>query len=111
VLEDVGALMEPVARQRGLRFLSHIDAQTPRWLRGDPGRVRQILLNLLGNAVKFTEAGSVSMQAAPIATGGVRLVVSDTGPGLSDEQQALLFRRFQQADGAHTAARYGGSGL
>src|SRR5690606_15147369 len=79
--------------------------------RSDAGRVRQILLNLLGNAVKFTEAGSVSLQAAPIASGGVRLVVSDTGPGLNEEQQAHLFRRFEQAEGARTAARYGGSGL
>jgi len=111
VLDEVGGLVEPMARQRGLRFLCHIDAQTPRWLLGDAGRVRQILLNLLGNAVKFTEEGSVSLQAAPMASGGVRLVVSDTGPGLNEEQKAHLFRRFEQADGARTAARYGGSGL
>ncbi|MGY0610989.1 two-component regulator propeller domain-containing protein [Luteimonas sp. A501] len=111
LLEEVGGLVEPMARQRGLRFRCHVDAGTPRWLLGDPGRVRQILLNLLGNAVKFTEAGSVSLQAAPIASGGVRLVVSDTGPGLNEEQQVHLFRRFEQAEGARTAARYGGSGL
>src|SRR5690606_35026204 len=111
LLDEVGGLVEPMARQRGLQFLCHVDAGTPRWLLGDAGRVRQILLNLLGNAVKFTESGSVSMQAAPIATGGVRLVVSDTGPGLNAEQQAHLFRRFEQAEGARTAARYGGSGL
>ena len=111
LLDEVGGMVEPMARQRGLRFLCHVDAQTPRWLLGDAGRVRQILLNLLGNAVKFTEEGSVSLQAAPIASGGVRLVVSDTGPGLNEEQQAHLFRRFEQADGARTAARYGGSGL
>ncbi len=111
VLDEVGGLVEPMARQRGLGFRCHVDAQTPRWLLGDAGRVRQILLNLLGNAVKFTEEGSVSMQVAPIASGGVRLVVSDTGPGLNEEQQAHLFQRFEQADGARTAARYGGSGL
>ncbi len=111
LLKEVGDLVEPMARQRGLVFLSHVDAHTPRWLLGDAGRVRQILLNLLGNAVKFTESGSVSLQAAPIATGGVRLVVSDTGPGLSEEQQAHIFRRFEQAEGARTASRYGGSGL
>src|SRR5690606_1534802 len=105
LLDEVGGLVEPMARQRGLQFLCHVDAGTPRWLLGDAGRVRQILLNLLGNAVKFTESGSVSMQAAPIATGGVRLVVSDTGPGLNAEQQAHLFRRFEQAEGARTAAR------
>src|SRR5690606_11950711 len=96
----VTGLVEPLVRQRGLSFRRHIDAGTPRWLLGDAGRVRQILLNLLGNAVKFTESGSITLQAAPIATGGVRLVVSDTGPGLNEEQQAQLFRRFEQADGA-----------
>ena len=111
LLDEVAGLAEPLARQRGLGFRRHVDAGTPRWLSGDAGRVRQILLNLLGNAVKFTESGSVSLQAAPIASGGVRLVVSDTGPGLNEEQQAHLFRRFEQGDGAHTAARYGGSGL
>ena len=111
LLDEVADLVEPLARKRGLAFRRHVDAHTPRWLLGDAGRVRQVLLNLLGNAVKFTEIGSVSLQAAPIATGGVRLVVSDTGPGLNEEQQAHLFRRFEQADGAHTAARYGGSGL
>ena len=111
LIDEVASLVEPIARRGGLEFRRHIDAHTPRWLLGDPGRVRQILLNLLGNAVKFTEAGSVSLQAAPMKAGGVRLVVSDTGPGINDEQQAHLFRRFEQADGARTAARYGGSGL
>lgn len=111
LLGGVEEMVAPIARQRGLTFLSHVDAGTPRWVLGDAGRVRQVLLNLLGNAVKFTEAGSISLQAAPIAGGGIRLVVADTGPGLSEEQQAHLFRRFEQADGARTAARYGGSGL
>lgn len=111
LLDEVCDLVEPLARARGLAFRRHFDAHTPRWLLGDAGRVRQILLNLLGNAVKFTEEGSIALQAAPIAGGGVRLVVSDTGPGLNEEQQAHIFRRFEQADGARTAARYGGSGL
>ena len=111
LLDEVCDLVEPLARARGLAFRRHFDAHTPRWLLGDAGRVRQILLNLLGNAVKFTEEGSVALQAAPIAAGGVRLVVSDTGPGLNDEQQAHIFRRFEQADGVRTAVRYGGSGL
>ena len=72
--------------------------------------MQQILLNLVGNAVKFTEHGEVALEieAAPQ---GLCLVVSDTGPGLDAEQQARLFRRFEQADGARTATRYGGSGL
>ena len=100
----------PMAKQRGLEFRSRIAADAPRWLQGDPMRVRQILLNLLGNALKFTERGSVSLKVAS-AVPGVRFVIADTGPGLNDEQKARLFQRFEQAEGARTAARYGGSGL
>src|SRR5690606_40037563 len=77
----------------------------------DVTRVRQILLNLLGNANKFTERGSVGLRVEAMPPAGVRMVVSDTGPGISGEQQQRLFRRFEQAEGARTAARYGGSGL
>jgi CheY-like chemotaxis protein len=80
-------------------------------MRGDAMRIRQVLLNLLGNAIKFTEHGEVSLDVAAIAPQGLRFVVGDTGPGLNDEQKQRLFRRFEQADGARTAARYGGSGL
>jgi CheY-like chemotaxis protein len=73
--------------------------------------VRQILLNLLGNAVKFTERGSVGLEVAALQPSGVRLTVRDTGPGLNEEQKQRLFRRFEQAEGARTSARYGGSGL
>jgi len=108
---DVAALMGPVAGKRGLAFRDGIAAGVPRVVRGDPLRLRQILLNLLGNAIKFTEAGYVSLHAQPLAPQGLRLVVGDTGPGINAEQQARLFRRFEQADGAQTTARYGGSGL
>lgn len=111
LVDDVAGLVAPNARQRGLRFGSDVAATAPRALRGDPLRVRQILLNLLNNAVKFTERGGVDLQARPLEGGGVRFVVSDTGPGISAEQQARLFQRFEQAEGARTAARYGGSGL
>src|SRR5690606_33478394 len=106
----VVALMAPVARKRGLGFEQSLAADIPRWVRGDAVRLRQILLNLLGNAIKFTDHGEVSLrvEASP---GGVRAVVGDTGPGLNEEQKRRLFRRFEQAEGARTAARYGGSGL
>jgi signal transduction histidine kinase/CheY-like chemotaxis protein/streptogramin lyase len=110
LLEDVIALMAPLARRRGLVFRQQIAADTPRWVRGDPMRLRQILLNLLGNAIKFTERGEIGLHAQGTAD-GARFVVSDTGPGLSEEQRQRLFRRFEQAEGARTAARYGGSGL
>ncbi len=110
LVEDVVALTGPMARQRGLAFRSDVAAGVPRWVEGDVVRVRQILLNLLGNAVKFTERGEVSLTVDGEA-GALRLVVADTGPGLSDEQQQRLFRRFEQAEGARTTSRYGGSGL
>jgi len=111
LLDGVAALSAPLATQRGLDFACKVDPAVPTWLRGDPGRVRQILLNLLGNAIKFTEHGQVALHAAPLVGGGVVLSIQDTGPGMSAEQQARLFQRFEQAEGARTAARYGGSGL
>lgn len=111
IVEDVGELMGPLARQRGLAYRVRMDAQMPPGLLGDPVRIRQILLNLVGNAIKFTERGEVSLEACWRETGGVTVTVADTGPGLNDEQKSRLFRRFEQADGARTASRYGGSGL
>jgi len=111
LIREIVAFCAPLARQRGLDFHDAIADDVPRWVRGDAGRVRQILLNLLGNAVKFTERGSVTLRAEPLSPGGVRLTVADTGPGLNEEQKRRLFRRFEQAEGARTSARYGGSGL
>lgn len=111
LLDEVAALMAPIAERRGLQFIDLLDPQTPSAVHGDRTRIEQILLNLLGNAIKFTEAGHVSLETFALSPQGVRFVVADTGPGLSSEQQARLFRRFEQADGARTASRYGGSGL
>ena len=111
LVDDVAALMAPLAAQRGLRFATALDPDSPRHLRGDRGRISQILLNLIGNAIKFTEQGEVSLAVSPLSPEGVRFEVRDTGPGLNDEQKARLFRRFEQAEGVRTAARYGGSGL
>ncbi|MBO9716086.1 MAG: response regulator [Pseudoxanthomonas sp.] len=111
LVAEVAALMAPGAEQRGLAFHVNVAEDAPRWLRGDPVRVRQILLNLLGNAVKFTDRGEIALDVSPGIDGGVAFVVRDTGPGLNDEQRQRLFRRFEQADGARTTTRYGGSGL
>jgi len=111
LIDEVVVLVAPLARQRGLDIDVVVADDLPRGLRGDPVRVRQILLNLLGNAVKFTERGRVSLDVAPLSPHGVGFEVTDTGPGLNDEQKRRLFRRFEQADGARTSARYGGSGL
>lgn len=111
LLDEVAALMAPVAERKGLAFLDGIAADAPVALHGDRTRVQQILLNLVGNAVKFTDTGHVALETFPLAPQGVRFVVADTGPGLDAEQQTRLFHRFEQADGARTATRYGGSGL
>jgi ligand-binding sensor domain-containing protein/signal transduction histidine kinase/CheY-like chemotaxis protein len=111
LVADVVALMAPVAQRRGLHFDGVVAADVPEALHGDPLRIKQVLLNLLGNAIKFTERGSVGLQVAVQSPMGVCFEVRDTGPGLSAEQQSRLFRRFEQAEGHRTAARYGGSGL
>lgn len=111
VVAEVAALMAPGAELRGLAFDVHVAESAPQGLRGDPVRVRQILLNLIGNAIKFTEQGEVMLEVVAGREGGVMFAVRDTGPGMDEEQKERLFRRFEQADGARTSARYGGSGL
>jgi signal transduction histidine kinase/streptogramin lyase/ActR/RegA family two-component response regulator len=110
VLDECTALLQPLAEAKGLGFSQQRSPNTPRALRGDAGRLRQVLLNLGGNAIKFTERGEVAIRSE-WSGGQLRLEVSDTGPGMSEEQQARLFQRFEQGEGAKTAARYGGSGL
>ncbi len=112
LLIEVKRLMAPLAQRRGLTF--EFDNQLPARISvsGDAVRLRQILLNLIGNAIKFTSEGSVTLRAQVLAGNhGLRFDISDTGPGINAEQQQRLFRRFEQAEGARTAARYGGSGL
>jgi len=111
VVDEAATLMAPLAKQSGLAFRVVVDDDAPTGMRGDANRVCQILLNLLANAIKFTERGSVELRVSALSPRGVRFEVIDTGPGLSREQQARLFRRFEQADGVRTASRYGGSGL
>lgn len=112
LLDEVQALMEPIARQRGLAFRRSGTPPGRIIASGDEMRLRQILLNLLGNAIKFTERGHVGV-AVEMAGDGAGLVfeVFDSGPGIGPEQQHRLFHRFEQADGPRTASRYGGSGL
>ncbi|RXR08880.1 hybrid sensor histidine kinase/response regulator [Pseudoxanthomonas composti] len=111
LVEEAAVLVRPMAERKRLAFDCQIAAEVPQVLRGDPARLRQILLNLLLNAVKFTEHGRIGLSVAALQPEGVRFEISDTGPGVSLEQQARIFQRFEQAEGARTAARYGGSGL
>ncbi len=97
------------ARLKGLDLTLDVDPATPGWLSGDAARVRQILMNLVSNALKFTDAGWVVVRIEP-AGEGIVLSVADTGPGMSEEQLARLFTPFAQGDRS-TARRFGGTGL
>lgn len=118
ITKDVGDLLALRAEEKGLHLAVDIDPRLPRRLRGDPTRLRQILLNLGGNAIKFTESGTVSLRIClpilcPTEAGSelmLRLEVEDTGIGLSEEQMGRLFRPFEQADSS-TARKFGGTGL
>jgi signal transduction histidine kinase/CheY-like chemotaxis protein len=102
------------ARQKNLALTCEIDPQLPEWLRGDDARLRQILINLVGNALKFTSAGSICILVGPESGNApdVRLhfIVGDTGPGIEPEKQSLIFSPFEQGDSA-ISRRYGGTGL
>ncbi|MBA4010592.1 MAG: hybrid sensor histidine kinase/response regulator [Phenylobacterium sp.] len=103
-------LWSETARQKGLELSLDIDGDAPTWLVGDPVRVRQILLNLISNALKFTQQGSVAVRIAALAPQGIEIVVTDTGVGMRRDQQEKLFQAFSQAE-VSTTRRYGGTGL
>jgi len=107
-------LLQPQARKKGLKLSIEFAADLPLRAAGDPSRLRQVLLNLVGNAVKFTEIGSVSVSARMIEDDGalvrIEFRIADTGIGISAEAQARLFNAFEQADNS-TSRRFGGSGL
>jgi signal transduction histidine kinase/DNA-binding response OmpR family regulator len=131
LVEDVADLLAAPAQRKGLELLTALDADVPEIVRGDPGRLRQVLTNLVGNAVKFTERGEIVVHASidgaefrrvghPPDTDvngpdgppwvAVRFEVRDTGIGIPDDARSRLFQAFAQADGS-TTRRYGGTGL
>ncbi|HWR02985.1 MAG TPA: PAS domain S-box protein [Humidesulfovibrio sp.] len=115
VLDDLAGLLAVKAHEKGLELLLDVGGDVPRRLVGDPLRLGQVLVNLVGNAVKFTQAGEVrvSVSALPESLPGqARLAFSvrDTGIGMTPEQRANLFQPFTQAD-ASTTRRFGGTGL
>jgi len=109
-MQDVAELLSPKARDKRLELAVTIRNGTPSRVMGDDGRLRQILFNLAGNAVKFTEAGGVVLELSPRPGDRLRFSVRDTGPGVAPEKQALIFEEFAQAD-AGVARRHGGAGL
>jgi two-component system sensor histidine kinase/response regulator len=114
VVEDIGDLLGEKARAKGIELVIEVASETAVIVRGDPGRLRQILLNLASNAVKFTEKGDVVMTAGIVDRRGktaiVRFEVADTGIGIDDDDLRHLFKPFSQVDASSTR-RHGGTGL
>ncbi|MDQ3708476.1 MAG: ATP-binding protein, partial [Actinomycetota bacterium] len=115
LLRDITGVLGETAAAKGLRLVSEVDPQIPPGVRGDAARLRQVLLNLVGNAVKFTDSGAVTVKVMP-ADGAsdsfatVHFEVVDTGIGIDPTTQQRLFEPFEQAD-ASTTRRHGGTGL
>ena len=115
-LDELRKLMAPQARAKGLDLRFDTGGEVPAVVVGDPARLRQVLVNLLGNAIKFTSRGSVTLEVARVASesegheANLRFLVRDTGIGIPAEQQQTIFEAFGQADSSVTR-RFGGSGL
>jgi PAS domain S-box-containing protein len=114
LLDDFATMPSVRAHAKGLEFICAAAPDVPPTLSGDPGRLRQVLLNLTGNALKFTEHGEISVRASLVEETDIdaviRFAVKDTGIGIAADKHEILFRKFTQAD-ASTTRRYGGTGL
>ena len=115
LVEGVAEILSVRAYNKGLELLCYIEPNIPNWVFGDPTRISQILVNLVGNAIKFTESGEVCIKVErikPSLDGKMELhfMVSDTGIGISKENQSRIFDKFSQADSS-TTRRFGGTGL
>ena len=110
LIESSANMIRSQAQSRDLHVGTEISGNLCRWVRGDPARLRQILLNLLGNAVKFTEQGSIIVSAQPVGGRMVEIRVADTGVGIPRDKLEAIFEKFNQADVSITR-RFGGTGL
>ena len=111
---SVASMLSIQAEEKGVRFVTDLDVSVPPFVQGDAGRLRQVLVNLLGNAIKFTNVGEVrlkvSKQCSGLSACRVLFEVSDTGIGISTDMQSRIFDRFRQADDS-VQRKYGGTGL
>lgn len=115
IIESVTSAQKPKASSKNLTLLSEIDPELPDWVRNDPTRLRQVLFNLVGNAIKFTDTGHIKVTVAPHKprSGNIQWVkcsIEDTGIGISEADQERIFERFTQADGS-SSRKHGGAGL
>jgi signal transduction histidine kinase/CheY-like chemotaxis protein/CHASE2 domain-containing sensor protein len=114
LVEQVVEILANRAHSKELNFSYWIEPHTPRLVQGDPTRIQQVLTNLIGNAIKFTDQGGVTVDVKPLSCNDhhttIKITVTDTGIGISSENQQKLFQSFSQAD-ASTTRQYGGTGL
>ncbi|MGR3760221.1 response regulator [Roseobacteraceae bacterium NS-SX3] len=110
VIGDAAALLAPLAQAKGLEICTDVDLPCPAWVSGDAARLRQCLINLAGNAVKFTSEGHVLIRVRSGGAGQIAIEVQDTGPGIPADQHEDIFAAFEQADASNTRS-YGGTGL
>lgn len=114
LIEDIAQSFAYRVEQKGLQFISYLSPEVSSQLIGDPGRLRQILVNLIGNALKFTSEGEIYIKGETAEDFGdrvkVRFLVKDTGIGIPKDKQSIIFEGFTQADGS-TTRKYGGTGL
>jgi two-component system, sensor histidine kinase and response regulator len=114
VIEEVKGILAPKAGATGLSIAVEYPSTLPREFVGDAGKIRQVLMNLVSNALKFTDRGEVRVLVSCVAldanTAGMRVAVQDTGVGIPEDKLDLVFEKFSQVDGSNTR-RYGGTGL
>jgi PAS domain S-box-containing protein len=111
LIEDITELLAPRAQARKLEIAAYVDERLPTAVTGDAARLRQVLLNLAGNAIKFTSTGGVALMVEPgTSPNEISFLVRDTGIGIAPEAQSRIFREFEQAD-ERIARSYGGTGL